>query len=317
MDVLDSLKDFLQQNLSPDQLHLLRVYGLPIIQLTFALLLLTAIFIPLERLFALHPRKIFRKAILTDLGYYFVTGIVPSILLSIPLAALAWAVHRAIPSGFTAAVGAWPLWVRAIASMVVLDIGAYWGHRWSHEIPLLWRFHAIHHSAEHMDFMVHTRAHPVDMVFTRLCGAVPIYMLGLVTVATPGQAGESVLLVAAVLYVQKLWGFFLHANVRWRFGPLEWLVATPAFHHWHHTNDGPAVINKNYSAMLPWVDRMFGTLYLPKNERPKSYGIDQPISPHLLGQLLDPFVVRREALPTTPAIVEQAGSAAVDPVVVD
>src|SRR6201996_8686475 len=102
MDVLDSIKDFLQQNLSPDQLHLLRVYGLPIIQLTGALLILTAIFIPLERLFALHPRKIFRKGILTDLGYYFVTGIVPSILLSVPLAALAWAVHQAIPSGFIA-----------------------------------------------------------------------------------------------------------------------------------------------------------------------------------------------------------------------
>jgi sterol desaturase/sphingolipid hydroxylase (fatty acid hydroxylase superfamily) len=311
MDVLDSLKDFLRDNLSPDQLHLLRVYGLPILQLSVALLVLTAIFIPLERLFALHPKKIFRKAILTDLGYYFVSGLLPSILLSVPLAALAWVVHKAVPGGFTAAVGAWPLWVRAIASMVVLDIGSYWGHRLSHEIPLLWRFHAIHHSAEHMDFMVHTRAHPIDMVFTRLCGTIPLYILGLAGAATPTQTGESIILVLSVLYVQKMWGFFIHSNVRWRFGPLEWLVSTPAFHHWHHTNDGPDVINKNYAAMLPLVDRMFGTLYLPKDKQPERYGIDQPVSPHLLGQLIDPFIARREILPPPPVAMGAVQTAVV------
>jgi hypothetical protein len=94
-------------------------------------------------------------------------------------------------------------------------------------------------------------------------------------------------------------------------------VATPAFHHWHHTNDGPDVINKNYAAMLPLVDRMFGTLYLPKNKRPESYGIDQPISPHLLGQLMDPFVVRREVLPTTPLAVELASATVRSTVPVD
>jgi sterol desaturase/sphingolipid hydroxylase (fatty acid hydroxylase superfamily) len=193
MDVLDSLKDFLQQNLSPGQLHLLRVYGLPLVQLSGALVILTAIFIPLERLFALHPKKIFRKAILTDLGYYFLSGVVPSILLSVPLGLLAVGAHRFIPAGFTNAIAAWPLWVRVIASLVVSDIGAYWGHRWSHEIPLLWRFHAIHHSAEHMDFLVHTRSHPVDMVFTRLCALLPLYILGLVTLGTPAQAGASLI----------------------------------------------------------------------------------------------------------------------------
>jgi len=60
----------------------------------------------------------------------------------------------------------------------VNDFGAYWGHRASHHIPFLWRFHAIHHSAEHMDWLVNTRAHPVDMVFTRLSGLVPVYRAG-------------------------------------------------------------------------------------------------------------------------------------------
>jgi sterol desaturase/sphingolipid hydroxylase (fatty acid hydroxylase superfamily) len=83
-------------------------------------------------------------------------------------------------------------------------------------------------------------------------------------------------------------GLFLHANVKWRFRWVEWLVATPGFHHWHHTNDRPEVINKNYAAMLPWVDKCFGTLYLPR-EWPVTYGTDTPIASHLAGQLFDPL----------------------------
>jgi sterol desaturase/sphingolipid hydroxylase (fatty acid hydroxylase superfamily) len=135
---------------------------------------------------------------------------------------------------------------------------------------------------------VNTRAHPVDMVFTRLCGLVPLYVLGL---GAPAR-GSSGLIPVLIILVGTLWGFFIHANVRWRFGPLEWLVATPAFHHWHHTNDGPDVINKNYSPMLPWIDRLFGTLYLPKDRQPERYGIDEPMSGMLLGQLIDPFLPR-------------------------
>jgi hypothetical protein len=49
--------------------------------------------------------------------------------------------------------------------------------------------------------------------------------------------------------------------------------------------------------MLPWVDKMFGTLYLPKNKQPARYGIDQPISPVLFGQLVEPFMFWRKDLP--------------------
>jgi len=266
-------------------------YAVQIFRLCLWLAILTAIFAPLERLFALHPNKIFRKAILTDLGYYFSSSLVPSLLLSFPLALVAWSVHRYVPAGFVASIAAWPLWLRVAAALVVGEIGFYWGHRWSHEIPLLWRFHAIHHSAEHLDFLVNTRSHPVDMVFTRLCELTPLYILGL---ASPvGRNGS--LVPVLVILIGTVWGFFIHSNVRWRFGVLEWIISTPAFHHWHHTNDGPEVIDKNYAPMWPLIDLLFGTLHLPADRQPERYGIDQPMPPTLLGQLAEPFRFPRKS----------------------
>jgi sterol desaturase/sphingolipid hydroxylase (fatty acid hydroxylase superfamily) len=90
-----------------------------------------------------------------------------------------------------------------------------------------------------------------------------------------------------VVLVSTAWGFFVHANLRWRFGPLEWLVATPAFHHWHHTYEQPH--NKNYSSMLPWMDRVFGTYHMPKSLWPGRYGIEEPMESGLAGQLLQPL----------------------------
>ncbi len=248
------------------------------------LVLIIAIFVPLERFFAARRQKILRPAFWTDLGYYVVGGLLPKLLLILPLSFLAWAVHHALPGGYFARVATLPLGVRLAGAMVVGEIGYYWGHRWMHEVPALWRFHAIHHAAEHMDWLVNTRSHPIDVVFGRFCGLVPLYLTGL---AQPmGNSIDTVPLLFAL--IGSLWGFFVHANLKWRFGWLEWAVATPAFHHWHHTNDGRAYIGKNYAAMLPWVDRLFGSHYLPK-ALPESYGIDTPLPASLGGQLVYPL----------------------------
>ena len=259
-------------------------------RLTAWLAILALVFIPLERIFAVRKAPVFRAQTATDLGWYFVTSLLPHMLLVVPTAALAWGLHRLMPAGYLDAMAHLPVWVSAPAILVVGEVGAYWGHRWSHEIPFLWRFHAIHHSAEHMDWLVNTRAHPVDMVFTRLCGLVPIYVLGL----APATGGRADLVALLTILFGTVWGFFIHANVRWRLGPLEWLLATPAFHHWHHTNDH--MRDRNYAATLPLMDRIFGTHHLPK-EWPPEYGIDAEMPASLVGQLVHPVTGGRRSEP--------------------
>jgi sterol desaturase/sphingolipid hydroxylase (fatty acid hydroxylase superfamily) len=250
--------------------------------------ILMAIFVPIEKLFALHRQPVFRKAFGVDTGYYFLTGLLPKLLLIGPMALLASSLHYVMPSGVQNFSAGLPLWARLAAALVVGEIGFYWGHRWTHEIPFLWRFHAIHHSAEKIDWLVSTRAHPLDIVFVRLCGFIPMYALGL---AQP-MAGRTIDVVPMLtMIIALVWGYFIHANVRWRFGWLSVLIATPLFHHWHHTNDEH--IDKNYASMLPIMDLMFGTWYMPK-AWPSKYGIDAPMPAGIPGQLVHPFLPREQ-----------------------
>jgi sterol desaturase/sphingolipid hydroxylase (fatty acid hydroxylase superfamily) len=228
------------------------------------LAILSAIFVPLERLFALHPGKVLRKGIGADLGYYFLSGMVASLLLSVPLGTLAWAAHQLVPWRLRMLVGHAPVVARFGLALLAGEIGYYWGHRLMHTVPLLWRFHAIHHSPEHIDFLVNSRAHPLDLTFSRLCTYVPIYALSL---GEPSGMGGSSLPLAVAL-TGTVWTYFIHANVRWRFGVLEWIVSTPRYHHWHHALD-PA--DRNYSSLLPMLDRIFGTLHLPAGRLPAGH----------------------------------------------
>jgi len=225
------------------------------------LIVYSLVFIPLERLFARRPdQAIFRRGWRTDLTYFFVSALlvqVTTILTLKPAMVLFdWAVH----SGLQSWVRAWPGIVQFGALLFVADFTQYWVHRTFHTVPALWRFHAVHHSAEEMDWLAGSRLHLVDVAITRGLTYVPIYLLGF---------AEGPLF--AYLVVVSAQATFIHANVRFEFGALKWVVATPQFHHWHHAAH-PEAIDKNFAVHLPILDAVFGTMHLP-GDWPRAYGI--------------------------------------------
>lgn len=247
-------------------------------RLTLGLVVLLAVFVPLETFFPLVRRQFWqRPGVGTDLIHFFVSTGLRRLLTLLAAYVLITLLGFLVWPPLQHAMLSPPWWVQCAVALVVFELGAYWGHRWAHTVPFLWRFHAVHHSSEAMDWLAASRVHPLDQTFIRLCGILPVYFLGFTKAH-----------FAFLVGVEALLAIFIHANVRFRFGWLEWLVATPVFHHWHHANESPETTNKNYGGLFPWVDALFGTLILPPRY-PEKYGIDEPMSPGYFGQLAQPF----------------------------
>lgn len=243
------------------------------------LIVYSLVFLPIERLFARLPDQgVFRTGWRTDLTYFFVSALlvqVTTILTLKPAMVLFdWAAVPPVQQW----VGSVPSALQFLLLIAVADLTQYWVHRAFHAVPLLWRFHAVHHSAEQMDWLAGSRLHLVDVAVTRGLTYVPIYVLGF----ADGP-------LFAYLVVVSAQATFIHANVRFTFGPLRWLVATPQFHHWHHASDAEGV-DKNFAVHLPVLDLVFGTAYLP-DRWPSGYGINGGAAPPdgYLRQLLWPF----------------------------
>jgi sterol desaturase/sphingolipid hydroxylase (fatty acid hydroxylase superfamily) len=244
-----------------------------------AIFITCLVFVPLERLFALHPdQKIFRHAWGNDLIFLFVNGVLTKLAILAIVVASMFAAPRIIPASFQSAVGGLPYWVQIPVAILLSDLVVYWMHRMFHAVPWLWKFHAIHHSAEELDWLVAFRVHPVDQILTKGLSLVPVFTIGF--------SDWTIGLYTLLFYWQSI---FIHANVRIGFGPLRWLIASPEFHHWHHSNDIDAR-DKNFAAQLPVLDALFGSLHLPRGQVPTAYGLDQPMPQRYVPQLIYPFV---------------------------
>ncbi len=236
---------------------------------------LMAIFIPFEWFFSLRRQTILRPGLVVDFGYYFLSGMIPTLFLGFVFGLLGSISREIIPAGYYQAVAALPVIVQVLIALAITDFGSYWGHRCMHSVPWLWQFHAIHHDPKRLDWLVNSRAHPIDIIFTRLIGFPLAVIAGF---GSPGSGSGStipqIMIIGGIL-----WSFFIHANVRLRLGWFEKIVSSPRFHHWHHSRDDHP--NHNFAAILPIYDRIFGTHYLPK-EWPPSYGIAPENEPEAL-----------------------------------
>jgi sterol desaturase/sphingolipid hydroxylase (fatty acid hydroxylase superfamily) len=252
-----------------------------------SLVLYSAVFIPLERLFALRPEQpVFRSHWIVDLTYFFMNSLLVEVLTILTLQPALVLFDWARIGLVGAAIASVPTAGQVVLILLVADGTQYWVHRTFHAVPLLWRFHAIHHSAEEMDWLAGSRLHLLDVIVTRGITYVPIFVLGF----SNGALMVYVFLVAAQ-------ATFIHANVRWRFRHVRHIVATPAFHHWHHSADREAV-DKNFAVHTPVWDLLFGTYYLP-DAWPSRYGLtgDRKIPSGWLRQLIHPLRTHRAESP--------------------
>ena len=213
-------------------------------------LVLGGIFIPLERIFSLHKQKIFRFGWATDATYFF-TGHFIGTSCAIVVTVILSLMTNLLNPELQSKVASQPAWLQLAEAVVVSDMAYYFAHRLMHEVPWLWQFHAVHHSIEHMDWLAAVRVHPCEQIFTQICKIMPLYWLGFTK--------ES--LVVYALYSAAS-AFLIHANIKLKFGILKWFVATPQFHHWHHSKI-PEINTKNFAVQLPLLNLLFGTIYMP------------------------------------------------------
>ena len=191
----------------------------------------------------------------------------------------AWLAGRA---GGSLWPGDWPLWAQLILLLLAGDAGRYWGHRLAHELPLLWRFHAVHHSPSRLWFFNAVRQHPVDKAWFMASELlVPILL---------GVSGEVLSLYFAVTAVC---GFSQHTNADLKLGPLYWFFNVVDLHRWHHSRDA-GESDHNYGNNLIVYDRLFGTCFHPEAEERTDgvgpLGLLNPDYPQdYWGQFLAPF----------------------------
>jgi sterol desaturase/sphingolipid hydroxylase (fatty acid hydroxylase superfamily) len=255
------------------------------------------ILFPLERRFGVEKLPLWRRGLLLDVAYWFFAPLftrvfttwVLGLVLVVALVVSGRAVDGSVLDGY-GPVARLPLWVQIILILLIVDFVDYWTHRAFHT-SWMWRFHAIHHSAEVMSWLCSGRMHPVNDAVTRTFQIVPLVLLGF--------SIQGALIIVPFLFVYVI---LLHSNLNWDFGPLRYVLVSPAYHRWHHTSDDDGV-DVNFAAIFPMWDVLFGTCYFPRGRTPEKFGVrHDPVPETLWGHLVYPFRSpaggRRPAPPT-------------------
>jgi lathosterol oxidase len=220
------------------------------------------VFIPIERVLAVRPISPLRRGWRTDLAYFFMSHVlVQFVLIAVTASTSTIAALAAFPT-LRQAIQSLPGWVQFLLAVFVADLAQALLHRAYHNVPRLWRFHAVHHSSRHMDWLAGSRIHLAEIVMTRSAVLLPLVVLGF----SPAAVNAYVILVG-------LQAVLAHANLRLDFGWLEYLLVTPRYHHWHHARHAD-YMDVNYAIHLPLVDMLMGTFKRPpRSHWPEEYGV--------------------------------------------
>ena len=239
--------------------------------------------IPLESHWPGVPaQRPLRRGWLVDVVYWLITTLITRPISRIAVAIVLFPVFllsgagsfENLLQGF-GPLGRQPRLYQAVQMIIIIDLIGYWMHRIFH-LSRLWPFHAIHHSSIELDWLSAARVHPVnDMVNQAVHAAILVVL------------GYSPLLLGDALSCFTFYAIFQHANVLWDFGPLRKVIASPRFHHSHHTS-AEAGQSKNFAGLLPLWDILFGTYYSPAKQ-PFQFRVHESVPCDLVGQMLWPL----------------------------
>ncbi|MCU4174174.1 sterol desaturase family protein [Carboxylicivirga sp. N1Y90] len=164
-----------------------------------------------------------------------------------------------------------PIWAKLVISLMFYDITAYWIHRATHVIPLLWRFHRVHHSDTSMDSSTVFRFHPLELIL----------VFGVGNIITAALFGTDVFSMALYYFILYLFFFFEHANLNYPRGlnsTLGLVFVMPDHHRVHHQQD-QYYTDSNYADIFILWDRLFGSYKMMPVEKMK-YGLVEFDSAH-------------------------------------
>lgn len=239
-------------------------------------LFLILVFRPLEIVFPAKPgQRFFRPEWFLDLCFFLGQYLLWSGLVLWILTQFHSSLDGILPSVIRQAVASQPWWLQFVEVIVLSDFLIYWAHRLQHRVGVLWRFHAVHHSSQHLDWLAAHREHPLDTIFTVGIINLPALLLGF-PLST----------IAGFIAFRGIWAIYIHSNVRLPLGPVRWLVGSPELHHWHHDRARDA---GNYANISPLMDLLFGTHDCPDHE-PEQFGTSQPTPTTYLGHLIQPLL---------------------------
>jgi sterol desaturase/sphingolipid hydroxylase (fatty acid hydroxylase superfamily) len=177
---------------------------------------------------------------------------------------------------------AWPSWAEMLLGFVLFDLWMYVWHRANHRIPLLWRFHRMHHSDPEMDVTTGVRFHTGEVVLSAVARLAVLPLLGI-------SIGQVAVYEAVFLPVV----LFHHSNVRlprWLDYGLLALIVTPAMHRVHHSRWQPET-DSNYGSVFPYWDLLFRSFRLRNagEIRLGLDGLDTPEWQTLAGMMRTPL----------------------------
>ncbi|MBS1831030.1 MAG: sterol desaturase family protein [Acidobacteria bacterium] len=237
-------------------------------------------FVIAERLWPWRKQqKLFREGLLSDVLYIVFNSEYLGIVIAV-LTAKLLAIYNPDPLVTLNLMKGKPYWLQFLILLPAFDLAQWAVHNALHRVPILWRFHKVHHSVVDMDWIGNWRFHWGEIFVYRVAMYVPTAVLGF---------APAVLFYYGIL--NTIIGHYAHANMRLSLGPLKYVLNTPQMHIWHHNHPDCGPINKNFAITLSVWDWVFGTAYMPEKP-PERLGFEgiETYPKNIAGQWVQPFV---------------------------